>query len=218
MYKGIVFDLDGTLLDTLRDIRGSINRILEKDGYPIHSLEEYHKFVGSGIYHLCEAALPSEGRYDSNVRRYIELFREDYSNHWHDETIPYEGIKKTLALLQEMKIELGVLSNKPEYFIEPMLKHFFPEIKFFYAQGNVPELPAKPEKESAAYLMKALKYNPADYLFVGDSDIDIYTGHNIGMKSIGVSWGFRTVSELEEAGADWIIDKADEIIEIINMS
>ncbi len=215
MFKGIVFDLDGTLLDTLRDIRVSINRLLEKDGYPTHTLAEYHKFVGAGIYHLCQSAMPETARDDANVKRYIELFREDYSTNWHDETIPYPGISELLANLQEMGIEMAILSNKPDYFVKPMLDYYFPEIDFIHAQGNVPELPAKPDKESATYVLNALTYKPEQYLFIGDSDIDIFTGHNIGMKSVGVTWGFRTTEELKEAGADWLVYSAQEILEIV---
>ncbi|MBN2828769.1 MAG: HAD family hydrolase [Candidatus Cloacimonetes bacterium] len=213
--KGIIFDLDGTLLNTLGDIRASMNRILEAKGHPTHTLQEYHFYVGAGIYKLCEAVLPDANRTDSEIKEYIELFRADYKDHWNELTEPYPGIHELLRQLQNQGYELAVLSNKPDYFTKPMTDYYFPDISFVYVQGNLPELPAKPDPESAKYLLRKLSYPKENYAFVGDSDIDIQTGLNLGMLPIGVSWGFRPVVELIQTGAAHVINHAEELLKII---
>jgi phosphoglycolate phosphatase len=213
--KGIVFDLDGTLLNTLGDIRASMNRVLMAKGHPTHSLEKYHYFVGSGIYKLCEAVLPVSNRTPEEILEYIELFRADYKDNWNELTVPYPGIHELLRNLQKDGYELAVLSNKPDYFTKPMTDYFFPDISFVYVQGNLPELPAKPDPESARYLLEKLSLSSDKYAFVGDSDIDIMTGINLGMLPVGVSWGFRPVEGLIETGAAHILNHAAELLSII---
>jgi len=215
--KGIVFDLDGTLLNTLGDIRASMNRILESKGLPTHTLEQYHFFVGAGIYKLCEAVLPLTYRTESEVWEYIELFRIDYQDNWHELTKPYPGIPELLTKLQAEGYELAVLSNKPDYFVKPMTDYYFPNINFFHTQGNLPELPAKPDLDAARYLIPKLKYDADQYAFVGDSDLDILTGKALGMFPIGVSWGFRPVEELLESGAAHILNHAEELLPILGL-
>jgi phosphoglycolate phosphatase len=200
-YKAVIFDLDGTLIDTIKDIANSMNRVLVAMELPSHEIAEYYYFVGAGLTELCRRVLPLDMRDEATVLNYRRLFSLDYNDNWSKYTKPYAGINELLLYLQSCNIDIALLSNKPEEFCKLMVVHYFPEIKFSLVKGNVDHIPPKPHPAGGLEIIKALKLSPNEVLFVGDSDIDMQTAINCGFTGIGAEWGFRSKEELEKAGA-----------------
>lgn len=212
MYKLVIFDLDGTLLDTLEDLTDSANNMLESKGYPARSIEEIRMFVGNGMRILVERCLPckvSEDEYESCY----ELFRASYSKNMQNKTKPYDGIISCLENLQAMGIESVVVSNKNDDAVKKLCNDYFGSLITF-AYGRKDGIPAKPDPAMALVAIENSGVKKEDCIFVGDSDTDILTAKNAGLVSAGVLWGFRDRKVLEEAGADIIIEKAEDIIDL----
>lgn len=200
-YKAVIFDLDGTLINTIDDIANSMNRVLNSMNLPTHDVSEYYYFVGAGLKELCRRVLPEEMRDEKNVLHYKELFNKDYNDNWSKYTLPYEGILELLVFLQANHKKIALFSNKPEEFCKLMVKHYFSKINFSVVKGNVDHIPPKPDPAGGIEILKILKLNPEEILFVGDSDIDMQTAKNCGFMGIGAEWGFRNKEELDRAGA-----------------
>ena len=207
-----IFDLDGTLADTLADLADATNYGLRALGYPEHGYDSYRKFVGNGVVKLCERALPEDRKQDTE--KLHGLFSEYYNAHYLDKTSLYEGIGDTLKALDRDGVRLAVATNKPQEFAVPIVEALLPGVPFVKVLGGCGERPKKPDTAIIDEILQALPESSAVYM-IGDSDVDILTGHNAGITSIGCVWGFRGRQELESAGADFIAEKAQDIYEII---
>lgn len=201
----IIFDLDGTLLNTLEDLCDTGNYILSKHHHPTHPLEAYKQFVGNGMRKLIERALPEEFRETEYIEQLFKEFLEYYEVHKADKTHPYDGMVETLETLQAEGIQLAVASNKAHSAMAPLMAHFFPSIRFVAALGNKPGANPKPAPDIVLEIMKLANETAATTLYVGDSCVDMLTARNAGLRKVGVLWGFRSRKELVDAGADFLM-------------
>lgn len=213
-YSGVIFDLDGTLLNTLDDLADSCNRQLLRHGFPVHPTDAYRYFVGNGAKKLVERALPGGSGMDL-VDQFLEEFREDYARHCFDRTAPYEGITELLESLKQAGLPMAVLSNKPDAETRRVVERFFPEGLFSHSYGQREGIPHKPDPAGVAPILKDLGLEAARTAFVGDTWIDMQTASRSGCVSIGVLWGFRERSELEENGARLIAENPQELMELL---
>jgi len=216
-YKAIIFDLDGTLLNSLTDIADSVNLVLEKYNLPTHSIEDYKVFIGNGIEKLVERALPNDIS-KTDFDKYLSEIKSVYEKNQITKTKPYTGIIEMLKTLNEKEISLNILSNKPIDFTKMVVEHFFGEIKFDNILGAREGIPKKPNPQVVFEIIDNLKLNKEEVLYVGDTGTDMQTAENAGLTSVGVLWGFRGLEELVENNADYIIEEASKIIEIIEAS
>ena len=222
-YKCIIFDCDGTLLDTLGDISDAMNHALLKNGFPVITPEKYRDMVGWGIYRLAYLALPEDTRTEENIKilgdcaaKYMEEMPEEQSR-----TKPYPGMRELVMELAGLKashskkIVTAVLSNKPDTALQNIINRLFAPAAFDYIYGLRPGMAAKPDPSMVWELLTEMGRLPQDTIFMGDSEIDMETARNAGCYPLGVSWGFRSRSVLETAGAARIIDKPDELLEML---
>ena len=213
--QSVIFDLDGTLLDTIADLAHSTNHALEQTGFPTHPVEAYKYFVGNGINKLFERALPEDDRTQDNVLRVREVFLPYYDEHNADYTRPYDGVSDLLAALQTEGIVLSVASNKYQRATEKLVRAYFPEIRFAAVFGQRQGVPVKPDPTIVRDILKITGRSVAETLYVGDSGVDMQTAANAGVTSVGVTWGFRPLSELNACGAQHVAHTAEEILQII---
>ena len=210
--KLVIFDLDGTLLNTISDLAHSSNFALEQNGFPGHPIEAYKFFVGNGINKLIERALPENEKSEENITRVKNSFRTYYDEHNTDYTIPYEGINELLITLQSYGCILAVASNKYQAATEKLIRYSFPDISFAAVFGQRENVPVKPDPAIVYDILKITDISPEEAFYIGDSGVDMQTALNSGIFSIGVTWGFRPRAELEAAGADYIADTTAEIL------
>lgn len=203
MFASVIFDLDGTLLNTIDDLADSANWVCAQLGWPSHTVSEYRYFVGNGIPKLVERFTPESCRTPETLAKALALFDERYAAHKADKTAPYPGIRELLTHLQRAGIRYGVVTNKDHAAAVGVLQHYFGAL-VPYVQGRIDALPPKPAPDTTRLLMKTLGAAPENTLFVGDSNVDIATAKATGLASCGVLWGFRTLEELQQAGADHI--------------
>lgn len=213
MIKAVIFDLDGTLTNTIADLAGAVNHVLQKNGYPTHREDEYFYFVGTGSYNLVKKASP-DGLAEEKLLSMVDEFFEFYGEHYLDKTVPYDGVPEMLSALKEKGIALAVCSNKIQNMTEKVCEKFFDGI-FSYTFGQNDRFPLKPDPACPLWIAEQFGAEPSETIFVGDSGVDMVTGKNAGFTAVGVSWGFRSAEELKENGSDYIINKASELIEII---
>ena len=215
MIKAAIFDLDGTLLNTLEDVVNACNYALKKCNFKTHSIEEYKVFVGDGRSKLIERIVPDEYKGNDEVKnKVLRLFDEYYSGHMLDMTKPYEGICEMLKSLKEKGVKLAVVSNKPDEFVGGIVKKYFGDT-FEIVHGQRTNYPVKPDPTTVYEVIEYFGIKLNESIYVGDSNVDIYTAKNAKVKSIGVAWGFRGEEELREAGADYIVYDSNEITELI---
>ena len=218
MTKLAIFDLDGTLIDTIEDLGTAVNHALGLRGLALHSMAEYKDMVGHGVRNLVKDALAgSLGRKpeDALVDLALADFVDYYVAHIDVHTRPYPGIQALLSKLQGKGLKLAVASNKFQEGAEKLVKEFFPDIRFVAVLGNSPELPLKPDAAVVQLIMEKAGVSREEAVFVGDSATDMKTAANGGVRSIGVSWGFRPRTDLEQSGAMDIADSAEELFEKI---
>lgn len=214
MNKLVVFDLDGTLADTLADLGTAMNAALESEGLPGHPIEEYRRLVGNGIDRLTKDAM-AEAYTPEGAVRVKAAFKAYYSDHCMDYTEAYDGVDELLRKLAEKGIMTAVISNKPDMFVPAILKKLYPDHRFAYAWGKKEEFPHKPSPESLERLIGLSGFEKSETLYIGDSNVDVVFARSAGVKVCGVSWGFRGADELRRAGADMIVYSAEELYEMI---
>jgi phosphoglycolate phosphatase len=209
---GVLFDLDGTLLDTLEDLADSTNRCLASLDLPGHPVQAYRYFVGDGLANLALRTLPPERRDEASVRALQELFNRDYRGHWADKTRPYDGIPGLLDALSARGLPMAILSNKPHAFAVEMAAHFLSSWKWAAVFGERGSHPRKPDPAAALEAGKAMGLPPGRVLYAGDTRTDMQTARNAGMFAVGVLWGFRPRAELEESGAQALVSRPLELL------
>lgn len=202
MYKIVVFDLDGTLVNSITDLAQSVNKGLAKCGLSQHSVEEYRFFVGNGREVMIKKAMGEENYSDEKKAAIVrDTFDEEYAVHSLDNTKPYEGCVELLTQLDKMGVKTAVLSNKPDEFVNRLVSTLFPNHKFAAAWGQKKEYKRKPSGEGLCAMLKDLGLEKKDCFYVGDSDVDVYTAIDAGVDMCGAEWGFRDKEELIKAGA-----------------
>jgi len=213
LFTHVIFDLDGTLLNTLDDLADAGNYICSLHGWGGHPVEAYKLMVGSGIPTLVRRFAPSNASEDE-IADATEEFSAYYSEHKEDKTAPYEKIPQIIKLLRDTGINISVLTNKADSIAGAVVAHYFPDM-FVAVLGALPEVPVKPDPTTLNLLMERVGAVPENTLFVGDSNVDIATGKNGGLTTCGVLWGFRSREELEREGADFLVSDPLELIELI---
>ena len=215
MKKLVIFDLDGTLLNTIADLAHSTNHALNKLGYPTHEIEKYNFMVGNGIDKLFERALPEGEKSKENVLRVRKEFVPYYDIHNADDSRPYPGIPELLSYLQDAGIQITVASNKYQAATQKLIGHYFPEIHFTAVFGQREGIKVKPDPTVVFDILEIAKVTKEEVLYVGDSGVDMQTAANAGVTACGVTWGFRPRAELEEFSPQYIVDTAEEIKRLI---
>lgn len=210
-----IFDLDGTLLDTVADLANATNHALVKCGYPTHPTEAYYQFVGNGINKLFARALPQEARTEENVLRIRAHFVPYYNEHNADDSHPYQGIVELLRKLQEQGILIAVASNKYQQATTKLVHHFFPDIQFAAVYGQREGVAIKPDPTIVNDILQDTGVTREQTIYIGDSGVDMDTARNAGVESIGVGWGFRSEEELREHGASHIVQCAEDIFQVM---
>lgn len=211
MKKLIIFDLDGTLLNTIADLAQSTNHALQTLGYPIHEESAYNFMVGNGINKLFERALPEGEKTEENVLRVRQEFVPYYNEHNADKSRPYPSIPQLLEEMQEKGIQLAVASNKYQSATVKLIAHYFPTIPFIAVLGQREGIPVKPDPIIVHDILEIAQVDPKDVLYVGDSGVDMQTAANAGVTACGVTWGFRPRTELEAFHPAHIVDEAHSI-------
>ena len=214
MKHAVIFDLDGTLLNTLGDLRAATNHALEVRGLPPHSMEEIRQFIGNGIRLLICRAMP-EGTPEAEIDAALDDFKAYYATHIHDRTVPYDGIPQLLTALRKRGIQVAVLSNKIDSASQQLIEYFFPG-KTDVVFGEHVGVPRKPDPTSCRMVMQQLGVQPEQVLYVGDSGTDMQTAKNAGLYAVGVTWGFRSKEVLLKYGADVLVHRPEQILQILD--
>lgn len=216
MKKLAIFDLDGTLLNTIKDLGDAVNYALDHNGFHTHSVASYPYFVGNGVKRLIERALPEDARKNAQVvSNMLRDFKAYYNDHNTDRTVPYEGMPELLRTLQDNGVMLAVASNKYQQATEKIINHYFADINWVAVLGQQDDIPIKPDPSIIFMVLSQARISKQETLIVGDSGIDMETARRACVDSVGVSWGFRPVKELKEYHANVIINKPQDIITII---
>ena len=211
-YDAYIFDMDGTILNTIEDLTDSTNYTMEKMGYPLHTIEEVKWFVGNGIINLIKRAVP-EGTSDEDIKKTYEIFIEHYKIHCNDKTGPYEGIITLLQGLKKASKKLAVVSNKADIPVKKLADDIFPGL-FDIAIGEREGVNKKPEKDMVEIALNYLKCDKENAVYIGDTDVDYMTAKNSGLDCILVSWGFRGEDFIKKYDANYFADRPEEILDI----
>lgn len=214
-HRAVLFDLDGTLLDTLRDIAFSANKALCRLGFPQHGLEAYKYFVGDGRDALAVRILPGDHRDSATIARLVDCIDQEYSQHWSDTTQLYTGIPELLQSLKDRGIKMAVLSNKPDDATKLAVSRFLPRWQFELVLGVRPDIPKKPSPAAALEVARCLDLLPDEFVYLGDTDTDMRTAQAAGMLPVGALWGFRTGDELLASGARELIRNPIDLLKIL---
>ncbi|NCD33938.1 MAG: HAD family hydrolase [Spartobacteria bacterium] len=215
MIKALLFDLDGTLLNTLADLADAVNRTMRKHGYAEHPQDAYRFFVGCGMEKLIIRALPEQARTPQVIADCKRDFMEDYGKNWMNATALYPGIAELLDNLQQNGIHMAVLSNKPHEMTKKCVETYMSSWAFDAVIGQIDGIPVKPDPSSANRIVKLINAKSDEFLYVGDSSVDMRTAAAADMTAVGVTWGFRPKKELIDNGARYIIDHPSELAQII---
>ncbi len=211
-YNTYIFDLDGTILDTLLDLANAVNFAMRSKGFPERTVDEVRSFIGNGIKVLIKRAVPQETS-EKDYAEALEIFTKYYLEHIADYTKPYDGIIDVINELKSKGCKTAVVSNKAHFAAQAVVKDFFGDI-FDVVVGKMDEFPSKPEPDSLLYTIKTLGTEKSDCIYIGDSDVDVLTAHNAGIECIGVTWGNRDEDVLLQNGAEYIARKPEDILKI----
>lgn len=215
--EGVIFDLDGTLLDTLDDIVDSGNSVLVRLGLEPISREKYKEFIGDGVRELFRKILEySNVEFEGKISEAIDLMREEYSRRYLNRTRPYDGVYELLSFLEDRGYKVSILSNKQHLFVTELVRHFFGEFEFVSVRGVDVHEDRKPNPKLALEVAEEMGVEPDRIIFVGDSATDVLTAKNAGMISVGVTWGFKTLDEIVVASPDYIVHHPREIMELVS--
>ena len=212
--KAIIFDLDGTLVDSIQDIAIAMNQVLNKLGFEKHPEDDYQNFVGDGALMLVQNAMPTNTT-ENSIKEALSLFKKIYGDGIHQHSKVYNGIYAMLDIICKSDFIITVLSNKPHKFTLEFIKYFFKDYPFIQIHGQKQDIPKKPDPIGALNIAKALNLDPKEIIFVGDTPTDIKTAKSANMQSIGVSWGYRSVEELVSADADYIAKNPQHLGELL---
>lgn len=212
-YKTVIFDLDGTLLNTLADIADAVNRTLNTRGFPTHDEEAYRFFVGDGSRMLIKRALPEKKRSDASIEGSLNAFKQDYAKAWDVKTAPYKGIAELLDCLVQANVRMAVCSNKPHAFTILCVEKLLKKWRFDPIVGQRACYPKKPAPDSALAIARDMGISPSEVLFVGDSGVDMQTAVAAGMLPVGAAWGFRPERELLENGCRFLARRPSDILQ-----
>jgi len=215
-YKAVVFDMDGTLLDTLADLGDAMNRVLEQHGFATHPADAYRQFVGSGASQLVARALPGHEQGEDMRRQCLQAFLREYEAGWRIKTCLYEGVPELLDALTAISMPMAVLTNKPQAFAELCMQEFLSRWNFALTVGQMPGVPVKPDPAGPRQVIRHLGVQPDEILYLGDTDVDIFTAVNAGMHPVGVLWGFRPKSELLASGAAATLTHPMELLRLLD--
>lgn len=213
-YKAIIFDLDGTLLNTLEDIGNSVNTGLSRLGLPMHEIEAYKPFIGEGREALAIKALPENQRQPERIKSLLVYINDEYMKHWADNTRPYPGIPEMLDALAYENIKMAILSNKPQDFTDLTVNKLLSKWHFEIVAGVRPCVPKKPDPTAALQISLQMSVPPSQIIFLGDSEIDLETAGRAGMFGVGALWGFRSKEELLSNGAKTLINHPGDLIRL----
>lgn len=214
-FKAVLFDLDGTLLNTLDDLADSMNTSLRRFGFPGHPVDAYRYLVGDGLLNLVLRALPADHRDEATVNEVAGAEWEEYGRNWANKTQPYEGIPELLDALRERGIAMCILSNKPDEFTHIIVQKFLSKWKFAIVRGQDEDTPIKPNPLGADQIALELGLTNAEFLYVGDSNTDMRTANAAGMFAVGALWGFRGRDELIAAGAKALIERPRDLLNLL---
>jgi len=213
--KAVIFDLDGTLLDSIRDLADSMNYTLNQFGMPTHEFSHHIKSIGNGLKKYAERSVTEENKNDEFLDKFVSILAKRYQKNSMVKTVPFDGIFELLKFLEDENIIINILSNKRDEFVQELVVHYFPDFKFRCTNGELPDVPRKPDPEAALKIAKECNIAPDKILFIGDSIYDIKTGKNAGMKTIAVTWGYQPQDMLLKENPDFLANKPDDIISYI---
>jgi phosphoglycolate phosphatase len=215
-FKAILFDLDGTLLDTLNDLANSMNAVLSAQGLKIYPVDDYRYLVGKGLRELIKSVLPEHKADDKTIDELLAAMKIEYGKRWAENTKPYPGIPDLLDVLQKHKFPMVVLSNKADEFTRIMVEKLLPDWKFQIVRGLRNNIPAKPDPASSLEIAGELKIKPHEFVYLGDTDIDMQTANAAGMYAVGALWGFRDAAELKANGAKTLVESPLQVLDLLN--
>lgn len=215
MKKLVIFDLDGTLLNTIEDLAQAANYALEKNEFATHSMASYPFFVGNGVRRLITRVLPEDHRDEETVNRLLKDFKEYYDEHCTQYTRPYDGMPELLMDLHEMGVRMAVASNKYQHAVDKIIGHYFPDINFVAIEGQREGMNIKPDPSIVFSILAKAQMPKADTLYVGDSGVDMETARRACVDSVGVTWGFRPQKELNEYHANCIVNRPLDILDVV---
>lgn len=215
-YKAIIFDLDGTLLDTLEDLAVSVNAVLRDQGFQEHPVDAYRYFVGDGIEALVSRAFPDTAAQGANFPEFVEAVKEEYRKRWADHTRPYPGIETMLDFFEENKIPKAIFSNKPQEFTVITVETLLPRWEFIAVQGIEEGISRKPDPSGALKIADKMGFKPDEIAYLGDTGTDMKTARAGNFYPIGALWGFRPAEELLEEGARMVVEKPQDVLSLFN--
>ena len=213
-FKAILFDLDGTLLDTLVDLADAMNAALAKMGFAVHPADSYRYFVGDGIENEARRALPKDHLDEKTVAECVSIAEKEYHRRWSENTAPYRGIPELLLGLDERGIRKAVLSNKPDKFTQVMVSKLLAKWRFEIVRGAMPSIPKKPDPTGALQIADELGIDAGKFIYLGDTDTDMRTANAAGMYAVGALWGFRTAEELKANGAKVLAERPGDVLKL----
>jgi len=216
MFQAVLFDLDGTLLNTVADLADAMNASLAHFGYPPHPVDAYKYFIGDAVETEAKRALPEFAHKPQIIKKVADFSERIYDKCWHKNTRPYPSIPELLSNLAKRGLLLTVLSNKPDYFTKIMVEKLLPDYRFEIVQGALPDVPVKPDPAAALQIAKQLKIPPEQFLYLGDTNTDMKTAVAAGMFPLGCLWGYRTADELLEAGAKVLVQTPKKVLSFLD--